>query len=137
MKRNRGITLVALIITIIVLLILAVVAIGAIRGDGIIAHAQNAKEEYTKAQEKEQDLLLKYEYDLEKQQGILTESFGEYAKYNELNKKIAGLKVGDKVNYTATGTDYVGNWKVLGIENNQILLLGDTTIEYDGTFTRK
>lgn len=137
MKRNKGITLVALIITIIVLLILAVVAINTVKGDGIIAHARNAKQEYTNAQKKENDFLLQYEYTLEKENGGLKESFGEYLINAELNKKIAGLKAGDKVNYTATGTNYSGDWRVLGIENNQILLLGDATVEYDGQFTRK
>ena len=59
--RNKGITLVALIITIIVLLILAAVAIAAIKGDGIISHAKNAKTQYTEAQKKEQDMLEYYE----------------------------------------------------------------------------
>ena len=42
-KMNKGITLVALIITIIILLILAVVTISSVNGNGIIAHAKNAK----------------------------------------------------------------------------------------------
>lgn len=50
MKKNKGITLVALILTIIVLLILAVVAISAVTGNGIIAHAKNAKGDYMQAQ---------------------------------------------------------------------------------------
>ena len=57
---NKGITLIALILTIIVLLILAVVAINAVKGDGIIAHAKNAKTDYTKAQKNEQELLSDY-----------------------------------------------------------------------------
>lgn len=59
-KLNRGITLVALIITIIVLLILAVVAISAVNGEGIIAHAQNSKKEYSQSQTNEQVLIDKY-----------------------------------------------------------------------------
>ena len=51
---NKGITLIALILTIIVLLILAVVAINAVKGDGIIAHAKNAKGDYMQAQINEQ-----------------------------------------------------------------------------------
>ena len=50
---NRGITLVALIITIIVLLILAVVTIREITGDGIIAHAKNAREQWSIESERE------------------------------------------------------------------------------------
>lgn len=57
MKRNereKGITLLALVITVIVLLILAGITIGAITGDdGIIKNAQNAKEDTEIANEKE------------------------------------------------------------------------------------
>ena len=59
-KNNKGITLIALILTIIVLLILAVVAISAVKGDGIISHAKNAKEDYTKAQANEKSTLQGY-----------------------------------------------------------------------------
>ena len=53
-KKERGITLIALITTIIVLLILAGISIGAITGsNGIIGQAQSAKEETEIAQEKE------------------------------------------------------------------------------------
>ena len=57
---NKGITLIALIITIIVLLILAVVAIRAVSGDGILAHAKNARDEYQSAQTNEQSTLQNY-----------------------------------------------------------------------------
>ena len=40
MRKQKGITLVALIITIVVLLILAGVAIGAIKNDGILQYAR-------------------------------------------------------------------------------------------------
>ena len=53
-KKERGITLIALITTIIVLLILAGISIGAITGsNGIIGGAQDAKEETEISQEKE------------------------------------------------------------------------------------
>ena len=57
MKRNekeKGITLLALVITVVVLLILAGITIGTITGDnGIIRNAQNAKEDTEIANEKE------------------------------------------------------------------------------------
>ncbi len=61
LKGYKGITLIALIITIIVLLILAVVAISAVKGDGIIAHAKNAKKEYSEAQINETTTISGYE----------------------------------------------------------------------------
>ena len=56
-KMEKGITLIALIITIIVLLILAIVTIGAIKNDGLIQYAQNARKDYTDAANKEQEDL--------------------------------------------------------------------------------
>ena len=54
LKKNRGITLLALVITIIILLILAGITINAITGDnGIIGNAGQAKEETEIANEKE------------------------------------------------------------------------------------
>lgn len=57
---NSGITLIVLIITIVVLLILAVVAIRAVQGDGIIAHAKNASDNYNQAQADENATLEDY-----------------------------------------------------------------------------
>ena len=61
LKKNAGITLIALIITIIILLILALVTIRTISGDGIISKSRQAKEEYEHAQEKEKGILEKLE----------------------------------------------------------------------------
>ena len=61
LKMNKGITLIALILTIIVLIILAVVAINVVTGDGIIAHAKNARDTYERKSQEENELLKKYE----------------------------------------------------------------------------
>lgn len=60
LKKQKGITLVALIITIIVLLILAMVAISVVRGNGILNHAQNAKNAYSSSQYNESVTLNSY-----------------------------------------------------------------------------
>ena len=58
MERNKGITLIALVITIIVLLILAAVSIATLTGDnGILNQAQRAKEETKIATDEEQRKL--------------------------------------------------------------------------------
>lgn len=59
-RQEKGITLIALIITIIVLLILAVVAIRAVQGEGIVAHAKNARAEYAQKAEEENTTLEEY-----------------------------------------------------------------------------
>ena len=56
-KRNKGITLVALIITIIILLILAGVSLSFVFNGGILDKAQSAVNEYQNASQKEQNLL--------------------------------------------------------------------------------
>ena len=62
MKKQRGITLIALIITIIVLLILAGVALNSIFGQGsLIGNAQNAVDEYNKKVEEEKLALEQIE----------------------------------------------------------------------------
>ena len=54
LKRNNGITLIALVVTIVVLLILAAVSISMLTGEnGIITQAQNSKEESEIGKEKE------------------------------------------------------------------------------------
>lgn len=54
MKKNKGITLIALVITIVVLIILAAISIGVLTGDnGIINNSQKAKEDTEIAEEKE------------------------------------------------------------------------------------
>ena len=52
-KKQKGITLIALVITIIVLIILAGVSINAVMNDGLIGNAKEAKNEYDVAKEKE------------------------------------------------------------------------------------
>jgi len=63
MKKTRiekGITLIALIITIVVLLILAAVAIASIQNDGILHYAQNATDNWNRAEANEQETLGGY-----------------------------------------------------------------------------
>ena len=59
-QKNKGITLIALVITIIVLLILAVVAIKEFTGTGIISYAQRAKKEYEEKKAQENEILGDY-----------------------------------------------------------------------------
>lgn len=60
-KKDKGITLIALIITIVILLILAVVTITAIENDGILGYSQNAGEKYNAAGKSEKEVLNEYE----------------------------------------------------------------------------
>ena len=67
MRKERGITLVALVITVIVMLILAGVAISALAGqEGLFAKTKDAADTYTREAESENEkidnLIKKYEY---------------------------------------------------------------------------
>ena len=126
-KNNKGITLIALIITIIVLLILAAVAIAAIKGDGIISHAKNAKSQYSEAQTNEQELLSNYELMLAQETGNAWKQ-----EKTKVTKGDTTLNVGDTItNFTAGGK----TWKVLGVENGKLLLT--TTENVNNSFTLK
>ena len=133
-KTQKGITLIALIITIIVLLILAVVAIGTLQNTGIITHAQNARDEYEKAQTNEQAKLEEYLGEIESNIPNKSGTVGKWVqnktsveRTNEdgtITKLTVGAVVGEDV--TVNGelpTLYGGNkWAVLGAENGKLLL---------------
>lgn len=61
MKRQNGITLVALVITIIILLILAGISIAALSNQGIFTKAKEAKNVSNDAAYKQNDTLDNYE----------------------------------------------------------------------------
>ena len=110
------------------MLILAVVAIRAVSNDGIISHAKNAATGYDKAQTEEQNKLSGYEL-------ILAQETGNAWKQNKtkVTKGNITLEVGDTVNYDETkgGTVTVPvnvEWKVLGEENGQILLMSTADV---------
>ena len=64
--KNKGITLVALVLTIIILLILSGIAISSLTNTGLFKNAKEAKNRTEDAQRQEQDLLNQYEEELNK-----------------------------------------------------------------------
>ena len=67
MKRQNGITLVALVITIIILLILAGISIASLSESGLFSKAQLAKNNTIEAQERENNILNSYNYWLDQE----------------------------------------------------------------------
>ena len=65
-NKDRGITLVALVITIIILLILATISIQSLTNTGLFAKAQEAKEKTQNAEENQAKTLNEYEDELNK-----------------------------------------------------------------------
>ena len=90
-KNNKGITLIALILTIIVLLILAVVAISAVKGDGIISHAKNARDTYEQKSKEENAILQDYLEQINKEINGGSSSSGD-------NKEADGITVKGSLN---------------------------------------
>jgi len=104
MKRQNGITLIALVITIIVLLILAGTSIAMLTGEnGILTQAQTAKEQTELAEQEELERLLENEYQIAKYTGEATGSYEEYVLKEKYN-----LEIGDYVAYDPT-KDAEGN----------------------------
>ena len=90
MRKNKGITLIALVITIIVLLILAGVAIAMLSGEnGILRKAAEAKTKTEGAQKQEEARLTDME--------ITTEFLTNNIKYKCGNGYITGFEVGETV----------------------------------------
>lgn len=96
-KRNKGITLIALIVTIVVLLILAGVSIATLTGEnGILKQASKAKEETHIAQDKELIQLAVNEYNVSKYSEpskslkdiLQQQEWCSNALYNEESKEI-------------------------------------------------
>jgi len=131
-KRERGITLIALVITIIVLLILAGVGIQMLVGDnGLLTQAQNAKTEFANAAEKEKDNLSALDYEMAKLQND-PDAVGKTQDEFLLGKRYGDpVEIGDTVNYNAGVDGYDGGWKVLGVEGNKVLLLSTKIVESD------
>ena len=90
MKKNKGITMIALIITIIILLILAGVSIALLTGkNGIIKKAELAKQKSEEAELEENEILSDYE--------------------NKIGKYINGTKNENENNYS-TNEVKIGTW---------------------------
>ncbi len=95
LKKEKGITLVALVITIIVLLILAGVSIATLTGDnGILTKASKAKEETEAASRKEQDDIEEILSTLDDYEGGSLEGLTKDQKVKYVNspRLLSGMK---------------------------------------------
>jgi len=118
MKKNKGITLIALVITIIVLLILAAVSIAMLTGEnGILTKASTAGEKNKEAEAKEKVELILQEYAIQK----YTENanFGEFLKEKKKSKDIDEYEKGTEDIWTieVDGYAFDVNEKTLKIED--------------------
>lgn len=115
LSKNRGITLVSLVITIIVLLILAGVTISLVVGNnGIIQKAQEAKQNMTSAAEEEKDWLgeLESEIDAANEVAMTNGNWNAAKRVNSPKLEGTGLKgitIGEDGNITEIGEEQT-NW---------------------------
>ena len=154
LKEKNGITLVALVVTIVVLLILAGVSINLVLGNnGIIAKAKEARDK--SAQASQNDLIAMNELAQALEGSLSGNNGGSSSGEDEPTAKTlveaydAGeLKIGDYVNYKPiAGKSYTSitnengwadqtytvdtntTWRVLGKEDNHILLISGSPIK--------
>ena len=119
-KKEKGITLVALVITVVIMLILAAVAIGSVTGDGLFSKTRQAAETYENASKKESDQIQ-----------ILMNEIDQYLTGNTGNEGVDPEEVavvGDFVNYSvqvdSNGNDVIDEgetydkWRILDLDNN-------------------
>ena len=110
-NKERGITLVALVITIIILLILATISIQSLTNTGLFAKAQEAKEKTKNAEENQAKTLNEYEDELN--------------KYISGNVKTPIKKVTDNIDSVLSTTD---NTELEDAYGNKIVE-GATTVD--------
>ncbi len=138
--KNKGITLIALVITIIILLILAGISVSTLTNQGILKNAKEAKERSENAQKKEQEILSQYENEMNQynkdtiaykvNNGEI--KIGDYIKYTpdtvsteEILQELNQYS-GSEANTTSTLKQEALNWRVLDIKAGRVRLISET-----------
>ncbi len=129
-NRNKGITLIALVITIIILLILAGISISALINQGLFKNAKAAQNATEKAEVEQEKVLNEYE-----------EEINKYLSNNDIveEKEIKASDIasaedkneyyGKRVEYTPMNGATVANWKIFYADENNIYLIADDYVE--------
>ena len=147
-KKERGITLVALVITIIILLILATISIQSLTNTGLFQKANEAKEKTQNATENQAKTLNEYEDELNKYISGTTEKtkklvdevkVGDYVKYtpDTLNDEALATLKANLNTYSGNSSGTVNpaikrddlNWRVLDVQNGQVRLISEVPTE--------
>ena len=145
MLKNKGITLIALVITIIILLILAGISISALTNQGLFKNAKEAKNRTENSQKEEQEILNQYEDELNRhlsnnrkieenlidnvKEGII--KIGDYVKYTPDKTNTDAILQelntysGSSDNTTSTLTQENLNWRILDIKDGEVRLISE------------
>lgn len=144
-NKQKGITLIALVITIIILLILAGISIVALTNTGLFESAQQAKQETENAQTEENETLNEYEQWLENYTGSSSESEttetlaskvqpGDYVSYTpdeagttEILSELSAYSgnTDSTKNTESTLTQENLNWRVLDVVDGKVRLISE------------
>ena len=111
-SKEKGITLIALVITIIILLILAGISIASLTGSGLFGRAKDAKQKSENGQEKENITLSEYENELD--------------KYTSGSKTYKAYNIGDEV---TVGNEKFYVIKTSGTNEEKVTLLAAKNID--------
>ena len=137
LKKNKGITLVALVITIVILLILAGISISALTNTGIFQKAKDAKSASENAEKEQNKILDEYETELDQyNENTLvykvnngTVKIGDYVSYtpdeartDEILDEL-GKYSGATENKSSTLSQETLNWRVLDVKDGHVRLI--------------
>lgn len=164
MSRNKGISLIVLVITIIIMIILAGTVIISLNNNGIIDRAEEAVEKTNEAQLRQiaqlgwAEAYVEYGADLDR----LKEGVDEIIEKNKIDisgygiavttsgvdvgwiqdgltvkKGTTVLEVGDTIEYEAEVGGYKGGWKVLGAEDAKLLIMSTEDVASEFRFNEE
>ena len=144
-NKNKGITLIALVITIIILLILAGISISALTNQGLFRNAKAAQNATEKAEAEQGQRLNEYEDEInkylsnndKKEEKLIdkvndgTIKIGDYVKYTpdtasttEILQELNTYS-GSNANTTSTLAQENLNWRVLDVKDGQVRLISE------------
>ncbi len=156
LRKDTGITLMALVITILIIIILATVAINLAFGDnGLIKRAEDARDYYANDTAYTDESLANMDAYISE---MLKENAWRYDEEGNVTNGEVTLAIGDYVNYdcttsdavyesleenngyglqTFTASEYQYGWRVLGAdeETGELLLLAEDLVPLEGGYT--
>ena len=134
-KREKGITLVALVITIVILLILAGISISALTNQGLFENAKTAQNATEKAEAEQGKTLNEYEDEINKYLPNNDKTEGKLVDASAIAKATDTEKATNYYGKTVTGYTPVNGttvgWKIFYADESNIYLIADDYVEPD------
>ena len=132
-NREKGITLIALVITIIILLILAGISISALTNQGLFKNAKTAQNATEKAEAEQGKTLNEYEDEINKYLSNNDKTEGKFVDASAIAKATDTEKATNYYGKTVTGYTPVNGttvgWKIFYADESNIYLIADDYVE--------